>query len=312
MLVFFAILTALQGTPEQDTLRTRLEKLFETASKWGVGENKEKVKKAREELASLGKEALDYIFEEKIKTLKTTELRAILAVIKKNKKEATSYLVNALKGENDTIRRAALWLCAKSKDTAAVPTILEILQTDTMPRMKARALYALGEIGDTTAVKEVIKYLESDNEMVRMRSASALANMATSILNNLYLKMLSSHEFQVRYQGVHGLAKNGKSGIDWILNQIEKTLDLKIQRLLIKSLIEILDKDTVDKITSAKIRNTLFIFLDSEDPVLRTYTVDALARVGGESVINRLKEKIETETHPLVRWRINQFLKQYQ
>jgi len=312
MSFFLAIFIAIQGTSDSDTLKAKLEKLFETASKWGVGENKEKVKEAREKLATYGKDALDYIFEEKIKTLKTTELRAILVVIKKNKKESTTYLVNALKSENDTIKRAALWLCAKSKDTTSLPAIVEILKSDTTPRMKARALYAIGEIGDTTAVKEVKRALESENEMVRVRAAAALANMATQSLYDTYFKMLSSNEFQVKYQGVRGLAKTNKEGIDWILSKIEKVIDVKTQRLLIKALSEALANDSVDEITAAKVRNTLFIFLDEEDPVVRAYTVNALSKVGGESVINRLREKIETETHPLVRWQLKQFLAQYQ
>ena len=312
MSVILLFFIAIQGTTDNDTLRARLDKLFETASKWGVGENKQKVKDAREKLASYGKYALDFIFEEKIKTLKTTELRAILTVIKKNKKEASSYLIRALKNENDTIRRASLWLCAKSKDTLAIPAILEILKSDTNPRMKARALYAIGEIGDTSTAKEVEPYLKSDKEVVRVRAAAALANMATPGLNNLYFKMLSSDEFQVRYEAVRGLSRTGKEGIDWLLAKVNEVIDIRIQRLLIKALSQALSTDTVDEITAAKARKTLFLFLDSDDPVLRAYTVEALSKVGGKSVYNRLREKIETETHPLVRWEIKQFLSRYQ
>ena len=306
------IIIFLQGLESSDTLRVKLEEIFETASKWGVGENRDRVKKAREDLASYGRDALEFLFQEKIKTLKTTELRAILAVIKKNKKDSTPYLVKALKNENDTVRRAALWLCAKSKDTLAVPTILEVMNTETAPRMIARALYALGEIGDTSAVKDVIRFLDSDNEMIRVRAASAFANMADKTFNDLYFKMLLSEDFQIRYQGVKGIAKIGKDGIDWILTKIEEVNDFRIHRLLMRALSKILETGTVDEITKAKIRQTLFVFIDREDPVLRTYTVEAMSRIGGESVVNLLRKKIETETHPLVRWQIKEVLTEYQ
>ncbi|GEM_PF-3832146 len=59
----------------------KLEELFAVASLWQVGENRERVAKAREELIALGREAAEFILREKMATDRTLEIRAIDAVL---------------------------------------------------------------------------------------------------------------------------------------------------------------------------------------------------------------------------------------
>ncbi len=286
-----------------DSLKAKLEEIYQVATQWGVGENKEKVPEARKELASYGKVALDFLFSEKIKTLKTLDLRAILAVVKANREEATPYLLDALENENDTIRRAALWLCAKVKDSAAVPTLLDLLAQEKRPRMIARILYTLGEIRDTVAVSRILPYLHHEDEKVRVRAASALRNMPLPRLLETYGEMLRAPNMQIRMQAVQAISRLPGDVIPEILAHLERETGFQSARLWIRALAEMFRRQSGDSLEPWKpqCRKALFPYLEASEPVVRAYTVQALAAIGGESVRRRLQDLYETEDHPLVR-----------
>lgn len=63
--------------------RQTVAELFEDASLWRVGENKEKVESAREQLAERGREAVSYILDNELGTTETLRIRAIDAVLNK-------------------------------------------------------------------------------------------------------------------------------------------------------------------------------------------------------------------------------------
>jgi len=285
-----------------DSLKAKLEEIYQVATQWGVGENKEKVPEARKELASYGKAALEVLFREKIKTLKTLELRAILAVVKANRKDATPYLLDALENENDTVRRAALWLCAKVKDSAAVPTLIDMLHREKKPRMLARVLYTLGEIRDTTAIPEILPFLDHEDEKVRVRAASALGNMPLPGLLETYDRMLRAQSFQIRMQALKAVARLPGDAIPEILERMEAESGFPTVRLWIRALGEMF-RTKGDSLAPWKpqCRKALFGLLDATDPVVRAYTVQALHAIGGQSVSRRLEDLYDTEEHPLVR-----------
>ncbi len=86
LLLLVGMLTALLILPHPSRAssgekKQELEELFAVASLWQVGDNRERVAKAREELIARGREAVEFILREKMATDRTLEIRAIDAVL---------------------------------------------------------------------------------------------------------------------------------------------------------------------------------------------------------------------------------------
>ncbi len=304
VILFLAVLLMGTGNEPADTLKSRVEKLFETASLWRVGENREKVDSARKELVEIGKPALDYIFSEKIKTTSVLELRAIKHVILKLKEEARPYVYSNIHSENDTIRRNCIWLLGEMKDTTGVDTLLNMLKKEKDFKMIARILIALGKIGDTTATNSIIPYLEHEKEPVRVYATEALGKLRDERAIQKLLDALSDSICTVRYTATWALAEIGTASIEPIVQRMQKTRDLAYLRQCVITLGEIAHRDTLSGDDSLKIRRSLKEFIDSEDWVLRGYAVEVLGLVGDGAMKDILREKLEFESHPFVRRKI--------
>jgi len=297
----------------QQAQEEKIEALFKDAALWQVGENVEKVEKARKELIEIGKPALDYIYEEKINTDKTLELRAIEAITKGLKSEAIPLLWPKLESENDTVRKNVAWLLGKIEAEDAPARLIPMLDKEKNYKVKAKIIEALGKIGDTTATTHIIPYLGSKQEVLRIKSAEALGKLRDKRAVNSLIEALKDEFFTVRGTALWALTEIGEGARPPILEKLSNT---KKDTLLLISFIDVLGrigekiKEADQKARLNSIKKAILPYLDSENWTLRGYAVEALSRIKTMGVIEILKTKYGIETHPFVLRKYEEALKQ--
>jgi len=307
--IFLILIIALS----QQTQEEKIETLFKDAALWQVGENVEKVEKARKELIEIGKPILDYVYEEKLNTDKTLELRAIEAITKELKSEAIPLLFDKLESENDTIRKNVAWLLGKIEAKDAPAKLIPMLDEEKDYKVKAKIIEALGKIGDTTATTHIIPYLVNKQEVLRIKSAEAIGKLKDKRAADSLIESLKDEFFTVRGTSLWALGEIGEGARPVILERLNNT---KGDTLLLISLIDVLGrigekiKEADQKIRLNSIKKAILPYLDSENWTLRGYAVEALSKIKTRGVIEILKSKYGVETHPFVLRKYEEALKQ--
>ncbi len=299
---------ATQSLP--DTLKSRLEELYRTAKKWGVGENRQKVPEARKELAGYGEAALQFLFTEKIRTLNPLELRVFKVVVRRNRQRALPYLHQALESENDTIRRVVLWLIGEVKDSSALPRLQALLTSERRPRMRARILRTLGKVGDTLAAPWVAACLQDTSRFVRNAAAAALADLHAPRWVSRYLALLEDPDFQVRQAGLRGLAREPATALD----SLERRLRHHLRPTELQALARVLAarEKPLPGPRARALRALLVPLLNHPDARVRLYAAKSLSSLGGKSLKSLLQIRLDQETDPVVYQTIRQILRSLQ
>lgn len=110
---------------------------------------------------------------------------AAASVIFLPKDEAASNLVPLLSDKKPLVRREAAYALGKVGDSSAVNPLLQILQKDKQAEVRNAAIVALGEIGDVAAISELVKILQrkpqSKEEFARRSAARSIGQIAQSI-----------------------------------------------------------------------------------------------------------------------------------
>jgi putative membrane-bound dehydrogenase-like protein len=113
-------------------------------------------KRAVQTLAERGGEAVP-VLAEAVRTLKTGEGRceAVWAATRIDRTDARAAVRQALTDPDETVRQAALHSVSVWRDHAALPRLLELLQSASLPNRRAAA-EALGRLGDRAAVPALL------------------------------------------------------------------------------------------------------------------------------------------------------------
>jgi hypothetical protein len=183
---------------EEDSLAQPVESLFATASLWEVGNVQKKVKRARKQLARMGRAALDYIFDKKIDTKDGIELRAMELHVQAVPESAKPYLFRAMRDERLLARSNAAYLLGKlgRNGRDGVDSILAALKDKRIsPR---RAVGSLGDIGDSLVVPRILYLLRDSYEPSRIVTAEACAKLKNPAAVPELTRALSDRLFTVR------------------------------------------------------------------------------------------------------------------
>lgn len=118
-------------------------------------------------------------------------------------------LLKALQDPNASLRAAAARLIGESGIKESVNRLVVLLQSDPEPTVRKDAAYALGLIGDVTAVKPVVAALKDKSPMVRGMAAEALAYIRDPSVMDSLLATLQDPSAEVRYWGAFAVGEIG-------------------------------------------------------------------------------------------------------
>lgn len=113
---------------------------------------------------------------------------AAFSVIFLPKSEAAQVLMPNLRDKAEFVRRETAYALGKVGDFSAVNSLLQILSKDKILEVRTASAIALGEIGDVSAINELVKVLQKkpieDDEFLRRASARSIGQIAQIIQTN--------------------------------------------------------------------------------------------------------------------------------
>jgi hypothetical protein len=303
--------------PELDTSETGIdsvvtapvESVFKTASMWRVGNVVKKVNRARKALIKLGPKALAYVFDKKIDTKDGLESEAIEALVKAWPDSSKPYLFRALRDERYLARQNGAYFLGKLGPNArdAVDSILIAVKSGKVsPR---RGVYALGDIGDSLVVPEILYLLRDTFEPSRIVTSEACGKLKNPVAIPALIQTFNDRFFTVRSAAEMGLVALGKPSLAPLL---DAAAGLKPTALghAIRAAGQLLPKlDTLqDRELRVRFAGTLIPLLKHSDPFVRLVTVDALGELHDDAALEALKQAQALETDEFVKTTYRQVL----
>ena len=158
-----------------------LDSLFSVAGEWGVSENRERVLAHRQELASRGEAAVDYVLGNHLGTLSGLELRAIEEVLEGNYEYSMGLVVPMLDSLTGRELRNCLYLLGQIGDTVSVPRVTEILQSSDSLGIRLGAIRALGKSGVRSVVPVLLELVADSSSRLRRQVAVSLGELGDSL-----------------------------------------------------------------------------------------------------------------------------------
>ena len=152
-----------------------MDSLFTVASQWGVSGNRERVLAHREELASRGREAVDYILSEHLDSWDGLEHRAIKTAFLENSDYAVRQMLAILKTDlaGRELGNVIQWLGEVDGEEAR--SELEAMLNDSFSTgIIITLIRTLGDIGNEESLHLIIPFYRSDEERIRRQTAVTL------------------------------------------------------------------------------------------------------------------------------------------
>lgn len=134
--------------------------------------------------------------------------QALKSLAQMNHPAAYAALVGAIQHPMRDVRVDAAFLLTKEtnhQERAAVPGLLDALHDDD-PRLRAAAAKSLGEIGDATAVPELLRSMNTDPDgNIRWQASGALSKIGEAAVPGL-AEALKDEDWKVRRSAAEALA----------------------------------------------------------------------------------------------------------
>ncbi len=285
--------------PVPDFTKMSVEEVFKIASEWGVGDNQDRVKKAREELALRGRDALDYIFKEKINTKSSLDLRAIDAALKENKAKAKPFLLKAISDNDPHIKKNVCYFIGKYKVKEAEDSLIKYLGMEKNENLVRYYIYALGDI-KTKKVKELISYLSSNREDTRIATIKALGTVGDTSTIPALINALGSPLPTIRSTIDKSIQNFGLDAIPYIKKYWKNyPYLLYIGGKIVKNK----EGEAVDKMMSI-----LFDGIKRNSEMERRYATMGLVESNGTGVKQYLETIVGGEKDPMIRSILKEYL----
>lgn len=176
-----------------------LDSLFSVASEWAVSMNRQRVLAHREELASRGREAVEYVIHDHLDTWRGLELRALERVFEGNEEISVPLLLDSLRsGCSDRAVSNAVYFLGKLGAEEAVPA-LDSMLTDSLPvGLACRIVEAAGRIGSRDTLHRLHGCAESGSSRIRREVAVALGRIACPASSTVVRVLAEDDQLDVR------------------------------------------------------------------------------------------------------------------
>jgi hypothetical protein len=290
--------------PQKDTLDAGVdvERVFEVASLWEVGDNRKRVRHARKRLIAMGMEAISYIIEHEMETKSGLELRAIEEVAKAHPDSIEPLLLEVLKDDDRRKRANAVWLLGKIGSTNSVDHLIGLLAEERNFRFRHTIINALGEIKEKKATPIIAPFLKDTKERVRISSARALGKLDDPEAVAPLLRAFEDRYFTVRVASENSVVAIGDPAVEQLLKVVKAPWSTASLFHSIAALGRIAEKQ--DSVTQRneqlRMRGAIIPYLDHDAPSLRAQAVKALALFGDDDVLALLESRKPYETDPFV------------
>ncbi len=210
-----------------------LERLWEIARRWAVGEMADVVPVARKHLIEQRGRALRKALS-RVGTRDGLEERAVAFVLHRAGEAAAPELEAMLRDPDPRRRGCAARYLADLKARAALPAILPLLERE---GTELAALDAVGRLGDRAAWKPVAKLLAHPKERVRVAAVRCLGRLGVAeAAEALAGRLAGSEMFTVRFAAEDELVKLGAAALPVLLPRAREGRDLTARRHAIRAL----------------------------------------------------------------------------
>lgn len=288
----------------EDSLKTA-EELFTEASLWQVGSNRQKVARAIEAFKAKAMEAVEYICENKLGTDSSLELRLIDTIVKTYPDSIAPLLLEKIYDENQRVQKNAIRFLGTTKYEEAVEPLMKMLSQKKYFDLRRSIIGALGSIGDKTATKEIIKFIDDEDELCRLTVVGAISKIKDETAVPALLSALGDEIFTVRSAALNSLKSYKSPEIaNLLLTQYHES-ETKYPEITIKAISNYLsvtaDSTSTDYAKQKyKIMNQLEIFAVNKNELVRAEALSTLWQQGGELQKKWVEMKLENEFSPYV------------
>ncbi len=192
------------GTFAQQGLERKLESLFVKASS-GEVMFREMVEPAKDSIAAFGVDAVPFLVD-KFTTKSARERTTIIDILKKIGSPAVPYLIRSLKNPDYLVVQRVCWALGDIGDSSAVEPLMQV-SSHKQWQVREQALGALGDIASQRASETIIFSLNDDIGLVR--KAASVAAGKTGILTAVQslVHMLGDDFYGARMSAVDALLK---------------------------------------------------------------------------------------------------------
>jgi len=280
-----------------------IEEIFEIASEWGVGDNKDRVKEAIEELSERGKEALDYIFSNKISTKKGLELRAIEKTLKgmEDSLLIEKYLRENINHRDERARKNIFVFIGELEMKSLSDSLISVLEREGTEKLRRAIVYAMGKLKEKRSINKIISFLKED-EPLKLVSIKALGEINdVNTIDDLF-PLINSESVAVRSAVIQSLVQFDTLIVPYIEKKVEK--DFHCELLLIGA--KAVKKDSSN--CRERVKNILFEHIEDSDWKKREYAARGLILLGGEDVKGKFENIIDSEESLIVKSIIRRYL----
>jgi hypothetical protein len=207
---------------------------------------------------------------------------ALMTLAQMNHPAAYAALVSAVQHPMRDVRVDAAFLLAKQthyKDAAAVPGLLDALQDDD-PRLRAAACKALGDIGDGSAVPDLLRLMVQDPDgNIRWQATGALGKMGAAAVPGL-TAALKDEDWKVRRSAAEALwAMREPTAVPGLVEALADKND--IVRQAAASALEGMSDMAMPALLEA---------IKSRDPLQSKGAAEMLQRIGSPEALNAVKQ----------------------
>jgi hypothetical protein len=280
-----------------------IEEIFEIASEWGAGDNKDRVAGARAELSNSGEESLDYIFKNKIDTKKGLEFRAIEKTLKgiEDSLLIEQYLSANINHAEIRARKNIFVLIGELEMKSLADSLVSILDGEGNEKFRRAIVYAMGKLKEKRSIDKIISFLKED-EPLKLVSIKALGEIGDTNAIDCLFGLIKDPSVTVKSAVMLSLANFDTLLVPHIEKKVKK--DFPCELLLVGA--KAVEKDSSD--CRERIKNILFKYIEDSDLKKREYAARGLTILGGEDVREKFNMIIDSEESLIVKSIIRRYL----
>jgi len=244
------------------------------------------VQPSKDSIAALGAKALPRMLA-RLTARDARERWTISEIFEKIGAVATDSLISYLDSDDEYVLLNIGRCLGRIKDTSSTMACLPMLEHDKYP-VRSEFASTLGMNQDSRAVPDLIGRLESDSvDDVRKSAAVALGRIADAQAIEPLLAALDDQYFGVRKSASEALLKFSPVPVMEIAEAIEGLNSLGRGTAI----------ETLGKSQDKRAENSLKYYLQSPEPLLRGYAIDALADLGTKGARRTLR-KFSADAEP--------------